>query len=214
MKWKMSKKRKLSEDDEEDVDKSAILSNILSMGFKKQVDHLNIIDNNIYFQDDISMDSISALNKEMRTLQNKLLDMARAYSIEPPPIRLHITTYGGCIYAALSAIDCIEELKVDVHTIIDGFAASAGTLISVCGKKRYIKKHSYMLIHELRSGFWGKMSEIDEETDNLKDLMKAIKKIYVEHTNIKKSEIDAILKKDVNWNAQTCLSKKLVDEII
>jgi ATP-dependent protease ClpP protease subunit len=209
-----TKKRKLSDDNDEEPDKSSLLNNLLSFGFKKQGDNVTIIDNNIYFQDDISMDSIGSLNKEMRALQNKLLDIGRAYSIDPPPIRLHITTYGGCIYAALSAIDCINELKVDVHTIIDGYVASAGTLISVCGKKRFIKNHAYMLIHELRSGLWGKYSEIEDEATNLKELMKTIKKIYLEHTNIKKQELDEILKKDLNWNATICLSKKLVDHII
>lgn len=218
LKWN-AKRRKLSTDEGDDleIDKNAITS-LISNNFSKKLfggnDNISIIDNNIYFQDDITMDSISTLNRDLRLLQNKLLEMGRNYDIEPPPIKLHLTTYGGCIYAALSAIDCIKELKVDVHTVIDGYVASAGTLISVCGKKRFIKKHSYMLIHELRSGVWGKMSDIEDETDNLKDLMKLIYDIYAENTKLSKKELKDILKKDRNWNATICVKNGLCDAVL
>jgi ATP-dependent Clp protease protease subunit len=160
------------------------------------------VDNNIYFNDDISMDTVSALNKEIRQLQNKLLGVSIKMGIEPPPIKLHITTYGGSVHAAFSAIGCIKSSKVPVHTIIDGYVASAGTLMSVCGVKRYMHRHSSMLIHELRSGSWGKMSVIEEEVDNLKKMMVKIKDIYTEHTKLKKKDLDAILKKDNDWYAE------------
>ena len=35
-----------------------------------------------------------------------------------------------------------------------------------------------MLIHQLSSGSWGKMNELEEEMENLKELMNSIKTIY------------------------------------
>ena len=172
------------------------------------------IDNNIYFNDEISMETVSVLNKELRNLQNRLLMVSIKMGIDAPPIKLHLTTYGGSIHAAFSAIGCIKSSKVPVHTIIDGYVASAGTLMSVCGVKRYMHRHSSMLIHELRSGSWGKMSVIEEEVDNLKKMMVKIKDIYTEHTKLKKKDLDAILKKDNDWYADECLASGLVDEII
>jgi ATP-dependent Clp protease protease subunit len=172
------------------------------------------IDNNIYFNDEISMETVTTLNKELRNLQNKLLMVSIKMGIEPPPIKLHLTTYGGSIHAAFSVIGCIKSSRVPVHTVIDGYVASAGTLISVCGVKRYMHKHSSMLIHELRSGTWGKMSVIEEEYENLKKMMGKIKDIYLEHTKLKKKDIDAILKKDNDWYADECLKSGLVDELI
>jgi ATP-dependent Clp protease protease subunit len=172
------------------------------------------IDNNIYFNDDISMETVSTLNKEIRNLQNKLLTVSLRMGIEPPPIKLHLTTYGGSVHAAFSTISCIQTSKVPVHTIIDGYVASAGTLISVCGQKRYMHKHSSMLIHELRSGTWGKMSVLEEEFENLKKMMDKIKDIYVQNSKLKKKDLDAILKKDNDWYAEECLKNGLIDEII
>lgn len=220
--WSAKNKRGKKRDREEPENVEAIdISELLGgiMGGKMShkglaSDSLYTIDNNIYFQDDITMESISSLNREMRMLQLKLIDMGTSYNIEPPPIRLHLTTYGGSILAALSCIDCMGELKVDVHTICDGYVASAGTLISVCAKKRFIKKNASMLIHELRSSVWGKMTEIEDEYDNLKKMMDVIKNIYLKNTKLKKKELGEILKQDRNWDADECLEKGLVDEII
>jgi ATP-dependent protease ClpP protease subunit len=172
------------------------------------------IDNNIYFQNDIDYDSISELNREMREMQASLLEMSRSYRIPSPPIRLHLTTHGGSVHAALSAIDCMRELEVEVHTVVDGYVASAGTLISVCGKKRYMKQNATMLIHELRSEVWGKMSELEEQISNLRKMSDTIRKIYEENTRIPRRDLNKILLRDIDMDAQTCLNKGLIDEIL
>jgi len=177
--------------------------------------NLYTIDNNIYFQDDIDYDTVSELCREMREMRSRLLQMSRDYNITAPPIRLHLTTNGGMVHAALSAIDCISEMEgIEVHTIVDGYVASAGTLISVCGDKRFMKRNAIMLIHELRSEVWGKMSEIEDEMKNLKKMSEVIKDIYSEKTALRRVDLARILKKDINWEAEECLEKGLVDEIL
>jgi ATP-dependent Clp protease protease subunit len=113
-----------------------------------------------------------------------------------------------------SLIDTIQNLRVPVHTICKGFVASAGTLLSLAGKKRYITENSYMLIHELRAGTWGKYSHMLESIENSKQLMEHIKSYYITRTKLTSAELEEQLKRDVTWNAQTCLEKGLVDEII
>jgi ATP-dependent protease ClpP protease subunit len=177
-------------------------------------DNSYVVDNNIYFNDDITMETINKLNKQMRALQTKLLAMASNLKIEPPPIRLHITSDGGSVFAAFRCINCMKSLTVDVHTIVDGYAASAATMISVCGDKRYINKYSNMLIHELRSATsWNKMSELEDEVENMKKVMDQIKDIYVEHTNLSRSELSKLLKRDMDWDVNKCLQAGLVDAI-
>lgn len=134
--------------------------------------------------------------------------------IEPKPITLYITSNGGYIYQVFSAIDTIRGMKIPVHTVCKGFVASAGTLLSLAGKKRYITESSYMLIHELRAGYWGKFTYLSESLENSKQLMDHIKSYYLTRTKITSEELDEQLKKDICWNAETCLQKGLVDEII
>ena len=134
--------------------------------------------------------------------------------ITAQPIKLHITTYGGTVYDVFTVIDTIKNMKVDVHTICKGIVASAGTLLSLAGKRRYITENSYMLIHEIRSGMWGKFTELKEEYENVTELMEHLKKYYLKNTKMTEEEIIEQLRKDTMWNAQTCLEKGLVDEIL
>ena len=166
--------------------------------------------NHIYFNNNITSSTAFELNKELRNIENKLKTIALTLSVEVKPIYLHLTTDGGEIYSAMSVVDCIKSISIPVYTVIDGFVASAGTLISLAGKKRYIGENAYMLIHELRSGFWGKMTSIDEEYSNLKKIMTHITKIYIDNTKITKKELEGFLKKDVIWDAKECITKGLV----
>ena len=45
-------------------------------------------------------------------------------------------------------------------------------------------------------------------------LMDHLKKIYIDNTKLTNDELDEMLKHDLSWNAELCLEKGLVDEII
>lgn len=169
--------------------------------------------NHLYFNDDITYESAFTLNKELRSMEQKLRLVAVAQGIEPQPIFLHVTTDGGSIHAAFSVVDCILGLGVPVHTIAEGFVASAGTLITLAGEKRYITPNAYMLIHELRSGMWGKMSAIEEEYNNLKKIMTHIIDFYHQRTRMSKKDLSKLLVKDVIWNASETMAHGLTHEI-
>jgi ATP-dependent protease ClpP protease subunit len=167
----------------------------------------------VYFNTDITNESAFELNKELRNVDTKINVLNASMDIPKVPIHLHLTTNGGLIYAALSIIDCIKTLRNPVHIIVDGFVASAGTLILLAGTRRYMCENAYLLIHELRSGMWGKMTEIEEEYLNLKKLMSHIIDIYTKNTKLKKKELETtILKKDIIWNLDECIHKGIIHE--
>ena len=130
------------------------------------------------------------------------------------PIKLYITSGGGLVYQVFSAIDTIKAMKVPVNTICKGFVASAGTLLSLAGNRRFITPNSYMLIHELSTGHYGKFTHLTESFENSKQLMEHIKSYYLEKTKMTSDELDEQLKKDICWNSNMCLEKGLVDEIM
>ena len=218
MKYSKNAKRVKREREEENEEDGPSFDKIdLSQLFKKAPPSsasCYAMDNHVYFNDDVTMESVAVLNRTLREVQTELLILSVTHGIEPPPIKLHITTYGGLIYAAFSAIACIKSSKVPVHTIIDGYAASAGTLISVCGARRYIHRHSSMMIHELSAGMWGRMSVMEEKMEDLKKMMDKLCEIYISHTKLTRKKLDKILKKDSDWYADECLTNGLVDEII
>ena len=70
-----------------------------------------------------------------------------------------------------------------------------------------------MLIHQLSSGMWGKMEDMEDEMINLKIIMARIRKVYEDTSKLKKADIKEILKKDMWWDAEKCLESGLVDHI-
>jgi ATP-dependent Clp protease protease subunit len=189
--------------------------------------------NEIYFNGPVNYVSMTNLIQELNKLQDKIIKESKVLKrkfadmtkdeeeskycfvkIKYKPIKLYISSHGGSVYEVLGAFDSIRNMSVPVHTICKGFVASAGTILSLAGSKRFITQNSYMLIHQLRSGMWGKYEELSDDFENCKTLMKHLKKIYVENTNLKDNELDDILKKDISWSAEICLEKGLVHEII
>ena len=175
---------------------------------------IKIQGNNIYLYSDITQDIALQFNLEIKKLETKLLIMSIEYDCPIPEIKIHINSEGGEIFAAMAMVDTIKLCKVPITTIVEGQAASAATLISVVADKRLITSNSHMLIHQLTTGFWGKHNEFQDEMKNQKRLMKLIKKLYQEHTNISQYELNNCLSKDIWWSSKFCKKNGLIDEII
>jgi len=202
------KKNDKNENDDEDND-SSMLPIVLKTNSNNFI-HTKF--NHIYFNSEITTESTFELIKELKNVEINIKTLMITTGLEKIPIYLHLTTDGGLIYSAMSVIDCIKSLSIPVYTVVSGFVASAGTLISLAGAKRYMGNNAYMLIHELRSGVWGKMTEIEDEYINSKKLMKHIIKIYTENSKLPKKDLENILKKDLIWDVDECIERGLVDE--
>ena len=170
--------------------------------------------NNIYFYGAVSESSTLQLKIKLEELDLHSRLTAIHYQIETPPIHLHIQSYGGSLLHTFYIMDVIKTLKTPVYTYIDGFAASAATLMSVCGKRRFMTENSVMLVHQLSSGASGKFEEIKNEFSNLVEFMQIIKKTYLNHGNISSDNLDALLKQDLWLTSAKSLEYGFVDEII
>jgi len=209
----MNKKLKNNSNDDDDEDPEFDITKI----FKKNVPDENsyVVDNNIYFTDDITMDTMNKLIKQIRTLEKKLIIMGFNLKIKPPPIILNITSNGGSVIAALKCVNLIKSLSIEIHSVIDSYAASAATLISTVCNKRFMNKYSSVMIHELSSATsWARFSDLQDQVENMAKMMEQIKDIYVTHTNIKRSTLSKLLKRDIDWTPEEALKNGLIDEII
>ena len=169
--------------------------------------------NHIYFYSEVDRTSIYELTSLIKEAEIDSIVTSMKLCVDEIPIYIHINSNGGSVFDCFTCIDAIQSCKVPVHTIIEGASASAATLISIIGKKRYMTKNAYMLIHQLSSCFWGKMNEIEDEYKNLEELMKKIKSFYKDYTNIPKKELSELLKHDIWFDSDKCLKYGLIDEL-
>lgn len=171
--------------------------------------------NRVYYYSEVSRPKILVLNKSLKNLNDNLINQAQLLTLdEPAQIYLHINSFGGSVFAGLSAVDYIQSCDVPVTTIVEGCAASAATLMSCVGTHRQMRRSAFMLIHQISSGLWGKYEELKDDMENCDLFMRIIKDIYDEHTKIPKKKLKEILKRDLWFDAETCLEYGLIDEII
>lgn len=173
--------------------------------------------NHIFFKTNVTQESIDKLSHEIDQVNNKINNQAQKTSygkFTPKPIYLHITTNGGDLLAGFFGYDKIKASRIPIYTVIEGAVASAGSILSIAGNKRYMTPNSHLLIHQLRTGMFGTYEELVDEKNNCNQFMSKLVNIY--HQNCKgklsKTKIREILKRDIFWNTETSIANGFVDE--
>lgn len=171
--------------------------------------------NDIYFYSEVSRSSVLNLNRDIISINKEVERLKTKFTgVVVPEIRLHINSGGGSLLDCFASVDYLRRSSVPVHSIIEGTAASAATIMSVVCPKRSITKNSYMLIHQLSAGMWGKYEEMKDSIQNADMFMERIKDIYGKHTKIPSSVLKDLLKRDLWLDAATCKKYGLVDNVI
>lgn len=129
-------------------------------------------------------------------------------------IDLYLQTGGGSVLPTFPVVDLIKSSEIPINTIIKGYCASAGTLISVAGSKRYMTNNSLLLIHSLRQETGGgTFNNIKDTFENSDVIMKLIKNIYLENTEIPEEKLNYFFDHDLWLTCDECLKLKIVDGI-
>jgi ATP-dependent Clp endopeptidase proteolytic subunit ClpP len=175
-------------------------------------------DNHLYYSDHVMLCNVDKVKQLMRDYLNQVEELQSikfARNFTPKPLYLHINSSGGDLLAGLTLYDFIVEYSthIPVHTIIEGLAASAATIISVAGVKRYITPSSYLLIHQLSTVFGGTYSNIKDEKENCDKLMQKITEIYLGKSKLTKKKLEELLARDIYLSASESKKYGLVDEI-
>ena len=100
------------------------------------------------------------------------------------PITLYINSPGGSVIAGLSIIDTMKAISAPVVTIVTGYAASMGAVISICGDYRMATKHSFWMTHPMTTGARGDLQTCNDSLKFSKELDKVCNKILMKQTNI------------------------------
>ena len=176
------------------------------------------VDNHCYFYSEVNSDRGLALIKNLRELDTKLRNehASRSLPEDHPltPIWLHIESPGGNLFTAFSIAEQIKRLKTPVYSVVEGYTASAATIISIACSKRFILPSAFMLIHQLSSFHWGKYEEFRDEMNLLDMAMETLVSFYVNNTKMKKTKVSELLKRDSWFNAKQSLDAGLVDKIL
>ena len=148
-----------------------------------------MFENNIYFYGDVCWQAAIKLNMIIHKM-NASSDARKAKNIN-----LFIHSEGGDLFSGISCMDHISNSTIPITTIVDGYAASAAAVMVLGGKKRKMLPHSFVLIHQLSTGFWGKYEDLKDEVKNCNLFMKDAIELYRSQTKIPEKKLKRYMKR-------------------
>jgi ATP-dependent protease ClpP protease subunit len=175
--------------------------------------------NDIYLHNDITTETLLKVRKQINKKINEYKKIVMNNNLPNDMltcfhINLHINSNGGYVLDSFGMHDFIRNSPIPIHTYVEGVCASAATIISVAGHRRFMSRSSMFMIHQLSTWFGGKHQEFIDEKLNIDLMMKRIKTIYLETTNMKKAKLNTLLKRDLFLEADKCLEYGFVDELV
>lgn len=176
------------------------------------------IGSDVYFFDYIDEETFAILIREMNAAKDYLIKSQAPTILElgslSETVTLHINCPGGNVIESLAIYDFIQNFPLPVVGIVEGAAASGGSILLCACSYRLMTEHSMILCHELSGGAIGKYSSLVDSHMTNEIFMKHIKNIYKKDTKIPEKELDNLLRHDIYWDADESLKYGLVNGII
>lgn len=181
-------------------------ANIVNANDNEEAGLIRKFNNNLYFSGPVTDTTIFSITSNLIALKQER---------DIKNINLYMQSSGGSLLPSLALVDFIKNSDIPINTYVDGYCASAASLITVVGSQRFINKHGVILIHQLKMGIEpSKYLEIKDQSVNADTLMNIIKEIYLENTNLSSLKLDELLQHDWWLNSTLCKEYGIIDVII
>ena len=131
----------------------------------------------------VSEESTSQFNAEFDYLESV---------VQPKLIRVLINSEGGSVLYGMTTYSTIQNSRVETECIIEGMAASMGSVIWASGNKSLMRDYSILMIHNPFQPEGD--GESKEPSDLVKAFTKQIETIYRKRFGLKADHVRAIMK--------------------
>jgi ATP-dependent Clp protease protease subunit len=144
-------------------------------------------------------------------------DLLYVASLNPPSIKVILTTNGGALDCAFGMYDLIRQVDrtLRVDTIAMGYCYSAGVIVLQAGRQRLATPNTSLMVHEAFTLQFGKMTEVEDDVKFAKELMDRMIKVLTERSKVKPIALRKRIK-GRNWwlTADDALKYGFVDALV
>ena len=133
------------------------------------------------------------------------------------PITVFINSPGGEIFSGFAIFDMLKFVSCPVTTIVTGFAASMGSVLSLAADKgrRFAMPQSKIMIHQpLLMGYQGRASECEIQAREILKTRDHLVSLYSDQTGKSHDEIKKALDRDNWFTAEEALDYGLLDKVV
>jgi ATP-dependent Clp protease protease subunit len=159
----------------------------------------------LFLYEKIDENSTSRLIKEIKALNY----------VNQKPITLWINSPGGSTVNGLALINIMRAVKSPIITIVNSEAASMASQVAVAGNIRKIVYNGWIMLHDMSGGITGDYSgKVKYRAQWIEKHYKNLEDNYRQFTKLTKKDLEIARNGELWLDAEACLKKGLVDEII
>ena len=129
-------------------------------------------------------------------------------------VNLYINSMGGSVKEALGIYSALSRCPATVYAYIDGFAASAASVIAMAAEKVIMPRNTAMMIHNATWWDYGNPAQLRKSADDLEVINMAAIQSYIMHAGDKlpADELKRMLDAETWLTAEQCVEYGLADE--
>ncbi len=133
-----------------------------------------------------------------------------------PEIIVRINSGGGDVFAANAIFTRLKDHAAKITVKIDGWAASAATIIAMAGDTIKIAKNGVFMIHDPAMTVWDTFTAEDFEkmADELKVIKQSIVNTYSMKTGREAEEIATLMANESWWTGDEAVENGFCDELM
>ena len=135
---------------------------------------------------------------------------------EVPEIVVRINSGGGDVFAANAIFTRLKDHSAKITVKIDGWAASAATIIAMAGDTIKIARNGVFMIHDPAMTVYDsfKAEDFKKMADELEVIKQSIVNTYAMKTGRKPEDIEQLMSNETWWTGDTAVENGFCDELM
>lgn len=131
-------------------------------------------------------------------------------------IVVRINSGGGDVFAANAIFTRLKDHTAKITVKIDGWAASAATIIAMAGDTVKIARNGVFMIHDPAMTVWDtfKAEDFEKMADELKVIKQSIVNTYAMKTGMGADEISTLMSEEKWWTGDEAVTNGFCDELM
>ena len=153
---------------------------------------------------------------EDRVTPGKFNQELAALGEDVPEIVVRINSGGGDVFAANAIYTRLKDHSAKITVKIDGWAASAATIIAMAGDTIKIARNGIFMIHDPAMTVWDtfKAEDFEKMAEELKVIKQSIVNTYAMKTGRPEQEISDFMAEEKWWTGDAAVENGFCDELM
>lgn len=131
-------------------------------------------------------------------------------------ITVKLNSCGGDLYTGIAIHNALKALNGQVNVIVEGIAASAASVIMCAGDTISVYPGSLVMVHGVRSCFWGFMNiqDMKQQINGMDASERAVAEIYNAKTGIAVDTLRSMMAKETWFTGREAVEKGFADQVV